>query len=145
MAYNGLKIGKSLFSILKNNADINAANLLNNDPGLIQPAPMRLENYPVLGITYEIDSIDNIDIKKAYNKDVPVNLVSAKLEIFAEDYGTGAELARVVVEELTTLFVPTNYGGVIIQGINIDNVKQDFNPKTRRYVWRVLFDIRLYN
>lgn len=145
MAYNGLKIGKSLFSILKNNADINAANLLNNDPGLIQPAPMRLENYPVLGITYEIDSIDNIDIKKAYNKDIPVNLVSAKLEIFAEEYGTGAELARVTVEELTTLFVPLNYGGVVIQGINIDNVKQDFNPKTRRYVWRVLFDIRLYN
>ncbi len=145
MAYNGLKIGKSLFSILKNNANINVASLLNNDPGLIQPAPMRLENYPVLGITYEIDSIDNIDIKKAYNKNIPVNLVSAKLEIFAEDYGTGAELARVVVEELTTLFVPSNYGGVVIQGINIDNVKQDFNPKTRRYVWRVLFDIRLYN
>jgi len=145
VAYNGLKIGKSLFSILKNNANINVASLLNNDPGLIQPAPMRLENYPVLGITYEIDSIDNIDIKKAYNKNIPVNLVSAKLEIFAEDYGTGAELARVVVEELTTLFVPSNYGGVVIQGINIDNVKQDFNPKTRRYVWRVLFDIRLYN
>ena len=145
MAYNGLKIGKSLFSILKNNADINVASLLNNDPGLIQPAPMRLENYPVLGITYEIDSIDNIDIKKAYNKNVPVNLVSARLEIFAEVYGTGAELARVVVEELTTLFVPSSYGGVVIQGINIDNVKQDFNPKTRRYVWRVLFDIRLYN
>ena len=145
MAYNGLKIGKSLFFILKNDVNINAANLLNNDPGLIQPAPMRLENYPVLGITYEIDSIDNIDIKKAYNKDIPINIVSAKLEIFAEQYATGAELARVTVEQLTKKFVPYTYAGVNIQGINIDNVKQDFNPKTRRYVWRVLFDIRVYN
>ena len=145
MAYNGLKIGKSLFQILTNNANINTADLLNNDSSLVQPAPMRLENYPIKGITYEIDSIDNIDIKKGYNKSVPINLVSAKLEIFAKNYGTGAELARVVVEELTTIVVPLSYGGVVIQGINIDNVKQDFNPKTRRYVWRVLFDIRVYN
>ena len=106
---------------------------------------MRSEADPVLGITYEIDSIDNINIKRDYNSLVPVNLVSTRLDVFAKDYGTGAELARVLVEELTTTRTPDSYNGVTIQGINIDNVKQDFNTKSRRYVWTVFVDLRVYN
>ena len=145
MAYNGLKIGKALYYLITNNTNLNVSTLLNNDKSLIQPAPMRLEKDPELGVTYEIDSIDNVDVKKAYNTLIPVNLVSARLEVFAKDYGTGAELARVLTEELTTTLAPSSYNGVEIQGINVDNVKQDFNTKSRRYVWRVFIDIRVYN
>jgi|TARA_R110000744_G_scaffold44110_6_gene98597 hypothetical protein len=145
MAYNGLLIGKALFDIISRNTNLNVPTLLNNDSSLIQPAPMRSEADPVLGITYEIDSIDNINIKRDYNSLVPVNLVSTRLDVFAKDYGTGAELARVLVEELTTTRTPDSYNGVTIQGINIDNVKQDFNTKSRRYVWTVFVDLRVYN
>lgn len=145
MAYNGLKIGKALYYLIVNNSNLNVSTLLNNDKSLVQPAPMRLEDDPILGITYEIDSVDNVDVKKAYNTFIPVNLVSARLEVFAQDYGTGAELARVAIEELTTILVPQSYNGVTIQGINVDNVKQDFNTKSRRYVWRIFIDIRVYN
>ena len=145
MAYNGLKIGKALYFLIINNTNLNVSTLLNNDSSLVQPAPMRLESDPALGVTYEIDSIDNVDVKKNYNTFIPVNLVSTRIEVFAQDYGTGAELARVLVEELTTTLTPDSYNGVEIQGINVDNVKQDFNTKSRRYVWTVFLDIRVYN
>jgi len=143
--YNGIKIGKALFYLIKNNAVINAANLLNGDAGLIQPAPMRLENDPALGITYEIDAIENIKVKAPFYTTPPVNISTARIECFAKDYGTGVLLATAVIESITTTFVPETYNGVKIERISVDSVKQDFNPKTRRYIWTVFVDVTTYN
>tara|TARA_R110000803_G_scaffold209612_1_gene279590 strand:+ start:6690 stop:7130 length:441 start_codon:yes stop_codon:yes gene_type:complete len=144
-SYNGIKVGKALFYLMKENAVINAANLLNYDSSLIQPAPMRLESDPALGITYEIDAIENIKVKAPFYTTPPVNISTVRLEAFAKDYGNGVLLASALIEQVATSFVPFTYNGVKLERISIDSVKQDFNPKTRRYIWTVFLDVTTYN
>ena len=97
------------------------------------------------GVTYEIDSITNVDIKRPYYETPPVNISTVRLEVFAKDYSTGTNLATTIIGELITTAVPATYNNVKIERITIDNVKQDFNTKSRRYVWTLFLNLTTYN
>ena len=83
----GLQIGKAIYNILKNDASVNGSNLLNSDASLIQPAPLKDVSDPDVAITYEIDSMQPINVKRTSRQQTaPIYIVDFTCECFARDY-----------------------------------------------------------
>jgi len=140
----GLKIGKAIFDILKNNANLNGTNLLNNDAKLIQPAPLKDVSDPDLAITYEIDSMQAINVKRVYRSlTAPLYLVDFTLECFARDYSNSILLSDAAAAAFQEAETDGTFGSVKVNGFNFLSASETYNKERRYYSKQLSFSARV--
>ena len=140
----GLQIGKAIFDILKNNANLNGTNLLNNDAKLIQPAPLKDVSDPDLAITYEIDSMQAINVKRNYRvQTAPLYLVDFTLECFARDYSNSILLSDAAAAALQESETDGTFGNVKVNGFSFLSASETYNKERRYYSKQLSFSARV--
>lgn len=140
----GLKIGKAIFNILKNNPSLNSNNLIDNQDKLIQPAPLKDVNDPDLAITYEIDSMQPINVKRNYrNITAPLYIVDFTVECFARDYSTSIILADAVAAAFQEAATNGTFNGVKVNGFSFLSASETYNTERRYYSKQLSFSGRV--
>ena len=62
MNTEGLKIGKVIFDILKNDSTL--MSITGMSASKIQPAPLKEQGNPIVAITYEFDAVNPVNTKR---------------------------------------------------------------------------------
>lgn len=137
----GLKIGKAIFDILKNDVALMAISGM--DATKIQPIPLKEQGTPDLAITYEFDAVNPVNIKRVYRVETaPLYIVDFTLECIAKDYSTSIVLADYSTRALQVASNGT-YASVKINGITLQNASEDYNKARRYYSKRLSFQARI--
>ena len=137
----GLKIGKAIFLILKNNT--NLLNIAGMNVSQIQPAPLKNQGDPSLAVTYEIDSVTPLNIKRTVRTDTaPVYIVDFTCECIAKTYFNTNNLAVRVSQALEEA-VSGNYNGLKLNGITLQSANEDYNKARKYYINSLSFQARV--
>ena len=140
-ATEGLKIGKVIFDILKNNALILSIDGMAVQ--LIQPAPLKEQSTPEVAITYQFDAVNPVNTKRiARVETAPLYIVDFTLECIAKDYSQSillSDTAARVLQEATH----GTYGGVELNGITLESANEDYNKARRYYSKRLSLQARI--
>tara|TARA_A100001201_G_scaffold32268_1_gene34729 strand:- start:6878 stop:7312 length:435 start_codon:yes stop_codon:yes gene_type:complete len=140
-ATEGFKIGKAVFNILKNNDAL--MQISGMSAGLIQPAPLKEQGATTLGITYEFDAVNPLNIKRVFRLETaPLYIVDFTLECIAKDYSTSillADYATTALQESSN----GSYGDVKVNGITLESANEDYNKARKYYSKRLSFQARI--
>ena len=137
----GLKIGKVIFDILKNDSALMAISGM--DATKIQPIPLKEQGTPDLAITYEFDAVTPVNIKRLFRiETAPLYIVDFSLECIAKDYSTSIVIADFSTRALQVASNGT-YGGVKVNGITLESASEDYNKARRYYSKRLSFQARI--
>jgi len=140
-ATEGLKIGKVIFDILKNNALILAIDGMAVQ--LIQPAPLKEQSTPKVAITYQIDAVNPVNVKRKFRAETaPLYIVDFTLECIAKDYSQSIILADYAAQALQEKSNGT-YSSVKLNGITLESASEDYNKARRYYSKRLSFQARI--
>ena len=143
-ATEGLKVGKAVFDILKNDASVMAANLLNSDTTLIQPVPLSNKINPDIAIAYQVDSVNPINVKRLYRSaTAPLYIVDFSCACLSRNYGDSVKLADTVTAALQSAETDGTYGGIKVNGITLLSATEDYNEKRRYYIKDLSFQARV--
>jgi len=137
----GLRIGKVIFDILKNDSTLMAISGMNANR--IQPAPLREQGNTAVAITYEFDAVNPVNIKREFRiETAPLYIVDFSLECIAKDYSQSIILADTAAQALQQAAHGT-YGGVELNGITLESANEDYNKARRYYSKRLSFQARI--
>lgn len=140
-ATEGLKIGKVIFDILKNDSTLMAISGM--DATKIQPIPLKEQGTPDLAITYEFDAVNPVNIKRKLRAETaPLYIVDFTLECIAKDYGDSILLADTAAQALQNATNGT-YASVKLNGITLESANEDYNKARRYYSKRLSFQARI--
>ena len=140
----GLQIGKAIYNILKNDASVNGSNLLNSDASLIQPAPLKDVSDPDVAITYEIDSMQPINVKRTSRQQTaPIYIVDFTCECFARDYSNSIFLADAVGRAFQEAETNGTFGTIKINGFSFLSASETYNKERRYYSKQLSFSARV--
>jgi len=140
-ATQGLKIGKVIFDILKNDSSILAIDGMAVQ--LIQPAPLKEQSTPDVAITYQFDAVNPVNTKRIVRAETaPLYIVDFSLECIAKDYSQSVILADTAARVLQEAQNGT-YGGVELNGITLESASEDYNKARRYYSKRLSFQARI--
>ena len=140
-ATEGLKIGKVIFDILKNNSSILAIDGMAVQ--LIQPAPLKEQSTPDVAITYQFDAVNPVNIKRQFRVETaPLYIVDFTLECIAKDYGNSILIADTAAKALQEAQNST-YSDVKLNGITLESANEDYNKARRYYSKRLSFQARI--
>lgn len=140
-ATEGLKIGKVIFDILKNDTSLMA--ITDMDATKIQPAPLKEQGNPTLAITYEFDAVNPVNTKRLFRTETaPLYIVDFTLECIAKDYGNSILIADTAAQALQTAAHGT-YASVKLNGITLESATEDYNKARRYYSKRLSFQARI--
>ena len=139
-ATEGLKIGKVIFNILSNNATI-STQITDNK---IQPAPLMEQGDVSLAVTYSINAVSPVNVKRYASRveTAPLYVVDFSLEIISKDYGDSITLADACSQALQEASNGT-YNGVKISGITLESANEDYNKARRYYSKDLSFQARV--
>lgn len=141
MNTEGLLIGKVIFDILKNDNTLMA--ITGMSASKIQPIPMKEQGDFPVGITYEIDAINPINVKRALRAETaPIYIVDFTLECIAKDYSDSILLGLYASKALQEASNGT-YNNVKLNGITIESVREDFNRARKYYSKSLSFQARI--
>jgi len=126
-----IEFGKVIYNVLKDSSDITSI------PGMtstkIQPAPMKAQTDPTIGILYEISAVNPMHAKREVRtENTPLFIVDISLQAFSTDYGTSVLLAKTIVEVLNDL-EPGIYQGINVDGISLQTITEGYNKAQRYY------------
>ena len=143
-ATEGLKIGKAIFNILKNNSQVNASNYLNGDSTLIQPSPLKENSAADMAIVYEIDACRPLNVKRPFfrTSTAPLYIVDFNVEVITKNYKKSVLLSDAVAQALQEAENNT-YNGVKINGITLDSATEGYNKARKYYVKSLSFQGRV--
>ena len=137
----GLKIGRLIFDILKN--DNTLLGIDGMSASAIQPAPLKKQETPDTAITYEFDAVNPINIKRTYRAETaPIYLVDFTLECIAKDYSNSILLGMYSSKALQEKSNGT-YAGMKLNGITLTSASEDYNKARRYYSKRLSFQARI--
>ena len=140
-ATEGLKIGKVIFDILKNDSTLMAISGMSAQA--IQPIPLKEQGTPDLAITYEFDAVNPVNIKRIFRVETaPLYIVDFTLECIAKDYGNSILLADTAAQALQNATNGT-YASVKLNGITLESASEDYNKARRYYSKRLSFQARI--
>jgi len=140
-ATEGLKIGKVIFNILKNDTDLMA--LSGMDASRIQPAPLKERASATMAIVYEFDAINPVNIKRtARTETAPLYIVDFTLECIANKYGGSISLAELSSKALQEA-ENASYNSVKLNGITLESASEDYNRARKYYSKRLSFQARI--
>ncbi len=140
-ATEGLKIGKVIFNILKNDSSLMAISGM--DANKIQPIPLKEQGTPNLAITYEFDAVNPVNIKRILRAETaPLYIVDFSLECISKDYGNSILLADTATQALQNASNGT-YASVKLNGITLESASEDYNKARRYYSKRLSFQARI--
>ena len=140
-ATEGLKIGKVIFDILKNDSTLMSISEM--DATKIQPIPLKEQGTPDLAITYEFDAVNPVNIKRILRAETaPLYIVDFTLECIAKDYGNSILLADTAAQALQNATNGT-YSSVKLNGITLESASEDYNKARRYYSKRLSFQARI--
>lgn len=141
MATAGLKVGRVIFDILKN--DTAVLNVTGMSAGKIQPAPLREQGNASIGIVYETSAVNVVNVKRQLRAETaPLYIVDFTLECFSTDYSTSVILADVAAGALEQQ-VPSTHDNVKCDGITLEGFSEDYNKERRYYSKRLSFQARI--
>ena len=126
-----IEFGKVLFNALKDSSNITSI------PGMaatkIQPAPMKAQTDPSIGILYEISAVNPMNAKREIRaENTPLFIVDISIQAFSTDYGISVTLAKTIVEVLNDL-EPGIYQGINVDGITLQTITDGYNKAQRYY------------
>tara|TARA_R100001244_G_scaffold52832_2_gene45880 strand:+ start:2960 stop:3394 length:435 start_codon:yes stop_codon:yes gene_type:complete len=126
-----VEFGKVIFNVLKDSSNITSI------PGMgsvkIQPAPMKAQADPSIGILYEISAVNPINAKRELRgEDTPLFIVDFSIQAFSTDYSTSITLAKTIVEVFHDL-APGTYEGIVVDGIKLQTITEGYNKAQRYY------------
>ena len=140
-ATEGLKIGKVIFDILKNDSTLLAIDGMAVQ--LIQPAPLKEQSTPDVAITYQFDAVNPVNIKRQFRVETaPLYIVDFTLECIAKDYGNSILIADTAAKALQEAQNST-YSDVKLNGITLERANEDYNKARRYYSKRLSFQARI--
>lgn len=140
-ATEGLKIGKVIFDILKNDADVIAVSGMS--AAKIQPAPLKEQSTATTAILYEFDAINPVNIKRTDRTETaPLYIVDFSLECIAKDYSNSIILADSSARALQEADNGT-YASVKLNGITLESASEDYNRARKYYSKRLSFQARI--
>ena len=140
-ATEGLKIGKVIFDILKNDSTLLAIDGMAVQ--LIQPAPLKEQSTPDVAITYQFDAVNPVNIKRQFRVETaPLYIVDFTLECIAKDYGNSILIADTAAKALQEAQNST-YSDVKLNGITLESANEDYNKARRYYSKRLSFQARI--
>tara|TARA_R100001230_G_C5615847_1_gene126348 strand:+ start:174 stop:605 length:432 start_codon:yes stop_codon:yes gene_type:complete len=141
MNTEGLQIGKVIFDILKN--DNTLMGITGMSASKIQPIPMKEQGDFPVGITYEIDAINPINVKRVLRAETaPIYIVDFTLECIAKDYSDSILLGLYASKALQEANNGT-YNNIKLNGITIESVREDFNRARKYYSKSLSFQARI--
>mgnify|MGYP003649460409 CR=1 FL=1 len=140
-AATAVEFGKVIFNVLKDSSSITSI------PGMsavkIQPAPMKAQTNPSIGILYEISAINPVHAKRELRTEsTPLFIVDFSIQAFSTDYSTSITLAKTIVEELHDLASGT-YESIKIDGVELKSLNEDYNKAQRYYNKSISFQARV--
>lgn len=140
-ATEGLKIGKVIFDILKNDTPLMA--VTDMDATKIQPAPLKEQGNPSVAITYEFDAVNPVNTKRLFRTETAhLYIVDFTLECIAKDYGNSILIADTAAQALQEALHGT-YADVKLNGITLESATEDYNKARRYYSKRLSFQARI--
>tara|TARA_Y100001973_G_C5055038_1_gene259738 strand:+ start:198 stop:632 length:435 start_codon:yes stop_codon:yes gene_type:complete len=140
-ATEGLKIGKAVFNILSNNSAL--LSVTGMTAAKIQPAPMKEQGDPDIGVLYEFDAVNAVNRKRLNRVDTaPLYIVDFTCECISRDYSISVILADAVGQALQTAPSGT-YNSVKVDGINLTNANELYNKQRRYYSKSLSFQARV--
>ena len=109
---------------------------------VIQPAPMREQSNTNIGITYEINAVNPVNVKRtSRNAGAPLYNVTFTLECFHRVYHDSINLAdfatRAMCDNVGT------FNSIKIDGISLDTMQETYNKERRYYSKLLTFDARV--
>lgn len=143
-ATEGLKIGKVIFDILKNNSVVMSLNMLNGDVSLIQPSPLKEKAETDIALMYEVDAVRPMNVKRPLFRSTtaPLYIVDFNIECITKDYGKSVLISDAVASALQEAENGT-YNGVKISGITLDTATEAYNKERKYYVKSLAFQARI--
>jgi hypothetical protein len=139
-ATEGLKIGKVIFNILSNDSQVSSK----ITDSKIQPAPLMEQGDVSLAVTYQINSVNPVNIKRYFfrSETAPLYVVDFSLEIISKDYGESITFSDACAQALQQANNGT-YNGVKISGITLESANEDYNKARRYYSKDLSFQARV--
>lgn len=126
-----VEFGKVIFNVLKDSASITS--IAGMSALKIQPAPMKAQTNPSIGILYEISAINPVHAKRELRgESTPLFIVDFSIQAFSTDYSTSITLAKTIVEVLHDL-TPGIYQGMVVDGIQLQTMTEGYNKAQRYY------------
>lgn len=136
----GLKIGKVIFDILKDNVSL--MSITGMSASKIQPAPLKEQGNPIVAIIYEFDAVNPVNVKRTIRVETaPLYIVDFTLECIAKDYSDSILLSMYsckALEEATG-----TPGGMNLNGITLTSASEDYNKARKYYSKRLSFQARI--
>ena len=137
----GLKIGKVIFDILKN--DNSLMSITGMSASKIQPAPLKEQGNPIVAIIYEFDSVNPVNVKRTLRAETaPLYIADFTLECIAKDYSDSILLSMYsskALEEATN----GTYASMKLNGITLTSATEDYNKARKYYSKRLSFQARI--
>ncbi len=141
MATAGVKIGRVIFDILKNNVAL--LSITGMSAGKIQPAPLREQGNASIGIVYETSAVNVVNVKRELRpQTAPLYIVDFTLECFSTDYSVSILLADYASQALEHSAYGT-HDSVRVNGITLESFSEDYNKARRYYSKRLSFQARV--
>ena len=141
MNTEGLKIGKVIFDILKNDSTL--MSITGMSASKIQPAPLKEQGNPIVAITYEFDAVNPVNTKRTIRAEsAPLYKVDFTLECIAKDYSDSILLSMYSSKALQEAANGT-YASVKLNGITLESASEDFNKARKYYSKRLSFQARI--
>lgn len=140
-ATEGLKIGKVIFDILKN--DTTLMGISGMSANKIQPMPLKEQVSTDIAITYEFDAVNPVNIKRTLRvQTAPLYIVDFSLECIATDYSTSILLGNYAAVALQEAESGT-YGSVKVDGITLESASENYNKARKYYSKSLSFQARI--
>lgn len=141
MNTDGLLIGKVIFDILKNDSTL--MGITGMSASKIQPTPIKEQGSFPNGITYEIDAISPLNVKRSSRAETaPLYIVDFTLECIAKDYSDSILLGMYSSKALQEAANGT-YASVKLNGITLESASEDYNKARKYYSKRLSFQARI--
>lgn len=141
MNTEGLKIGRVIFDILKNDTTLMSISGMSENS--IQPVPLKEQGTPDVAITYEFDAVNPVNTKRTLRAETaPLYIVDFTLECIAKDYSDSILLSMYSSKALQEASNGT-YSSVKINGITLESASEDYNKARRYYSKRLSFQARI--
>ena len=136
----GYQIGRAIFYLLKNESDL--MSITGMSDAVIQPAPMREQSNTNIGITYEINAVNPVNVKRISREEgAPLFNVTFTLECFHRVYHDSINLAdfatRAMCDNVGT------FNSIKIDGIALETMQETYNKERRYYSKLLTFDARV--
>ncbi len=141
MNTEGLKIGKVIFDILKNDSTL--MSITGMSASKIQPAPLKEQGNPIVAITYEFNAVNPVNTKRTMRAETaPLYIVDFTLECIAKDYSDSILLSMYSSKALQEAANGT-YASVKLNGITLESASEDFNRARKYYSKSLSFQARI--